>query len=391
MITNPWLILIVLLGIEFTLIRLNDHPKTKKYFNFLPHIFWMYFLPMLVSSCGLIDPKSMVYGLISAWCLPAALLLLLIGVHVPSILRLGPVALGVFVAGSFSVLIGMSIAFALFKDIIGPHFWSGFGAITGSWTGGSANMIAVKEALSTPDEVFVPMVVLDAVLPYFWMAFLISLSQWQKKFDQWTGADNKLIEQISKQVTAIASLHQLKWSWLGILKVVGVALAGTLVAKGLTPFFPTVKDVIAPTAWVIIIASFLGLGASLTPLRRLESSGSTKIGYMLLYLVLTSIGAKANISQLHESLYLIAAGVVVIIIHALIMLLLCKLAKIPLSLAAAASQANLGGVASAPVVAEVYQHGFATVGLLLAITGNIIGTYIGILTGQICRWLSQLG
>jgi uncharacterized membrane protein len=151
----------------------------------LPPVFWIYFLPMLASSFGLIDPKSPVFGMITTWLLPACLLLLLLSVDIKAILRLGPTAL-VYV---FQWLIGdccwNNTGFQLFKPLIGQQFWSGFGALSASWTGGSANMIAVKEALSVPDQVFAPMVIVDTVVPYLWMATLIAGVALQPAFDRW--------------------------------------------------------------------------------------------------------------------------------------------------------------------------------------------------------------
>ena len=151
---------------------------------------------------------------------------------------------------------------------------------------------------------------------------------------------------------------------------------------------PAVEGVISSFAWTIILVSTLGLAGSLTPLRRCEALGSTRIGYYLLYFVLTTIGAKASVSHLGASAVLIAAGVVIILVHAAVLLIAARLLKAPMMLIATASQANVGGVASAPVVAEIYQPGLASIGLLMAILGNIIGTYLGIVVGQICRWMT---
>ena len=153
-------------------------------------------------------------------------------------------------------------------------------------------------------------------------------------------------------------------------------------------FLPVVKNIISLSAWTIIVVTTLGILFSFTPARRLEKFGSNKIGYFLLYFVLTTIGAKASVSHLGASAILIAAGVVIILVHAAVLLIAARLLKAPAMLVAAASQANVGGVASAPVVAEIYQPGLASIGLLMAILGNIIGTYLGIVVGQICRWMT---
>ena len=174
MIHHPLLIILTLLAIELLILGLARHQRTKAWFNLLPPVFWIYFLPMLASTFGLIDPKSPVFGMITTWLLPACLLLLLLPVDIKAILRLGPTALVMFFVGAAGIVAGTTLVFSLFKPLIGQQFWSGFGALSASWTGGSANMIAVKEALSVPDQVFAPMVIVDTVVPYLWMATLIA-------------------------------------------------------------------------------------------------------------------------------------------------------------------------------------------------------------------------
>ena len=150
---------------------------------------------------------------------------------------------------------------------------------------------------------------------------------------------------------------------------------------------PAIRDVISGYTWTIVIVSLLGLLLSCTPARKLEQHGASKAGSWLLYFVLTAIGAKASVASIGSALVLIGAGLLIMLVHALFLLVAARLLKAPLFLVAAASQANVGGVASAPVVAEVYQPGLASVGLLLAILGNIFGTYFGIFCAQLCRML----
>ena len=149
-----------------------------------------------------------------------------------------------------------------------------------------------------------------------------------------------------------------------------------------------IKNVISTYTWAIIIVSIVGIAASLSPLKKLEKFGSEKIGYYVLYFVLTSIGARSNISHINATFILIGAGFLIVFVHAIILIITARLLKAPMFLVAVASQANIGGVASAPIVAAIYEPGLASVGLVLAILGNIIGTYLGIITGQLCRILS---
>ncbi len=385
MIHHPLALIIILLGIEVFILWFSKHPRFKKYFNFLPSLFWIYFLPMLASTFGIIDPQSPIYSKISNTFLPASLFLLLISVDIKAILRLGKPALIMFFSGSAAIVLGAPLVFFILKGWIGKEFWSGFGALSGSWTGGSANMIAVKEALGTPDAVFLPMVIVDTIVPYIWMGLLVASVGSQAMFDRWNNSDRRILDQLSRKVSLAHTQEKIVWSAPKVFAIVVFALAVSLLTQSISKFLPVVKDVIAPFAWTIIIVSCLGIACSFTPAKDLERHGTIKIGYWMLYFVLTSIGAKASLANIGSTLLLILAGFMIVSIHAAVMVGVARLIRAPMFLVAAASQANIGGVASAPIVAEIYQPGFASIGLLLAILGNIVGTAFGILAGQLCR------
>ena len=385
MLKSSFLILPFLLAIEAAVLAAAASKRCEQFFDFLPAVFWIYFLPMLASTFGLIDPKAQVLGVVTTYLLPMSLALLLITVDVRSIFRLGPKALGMFFIGALGVMIGTAFAFLLFKDVVGHPFWAGFGALSASWTGGSANMIAVKEALAVPDPVFLPMVVVDTICPYIWMGLLIAAVRLQPAFDQWNKSDRGVLEDLRVRAGDLPQKKNIRLTFGGLIAVVGLALVLGLLSRGIALQLPEIKDMISTYAWTIIVVSALALGLSFSPVRRIESAGASKVGYWILYFVLTSIGAKASLSHVGASLVLIGAGFVIIAVHVIILLIGARIVRAPLFLVAAASQANIGGVASAPVVAAVYEPGLASVGLLLAILGNIVGTYLGILVGQICR------
>jgi uncharacterized membrane protein len=385
MIHHPIALIFVLLLIEGLVLYLANHKRFSKYFDILPSVFWIYFLPMLCSSLGLIDSQSPIYSKITTFLLPPALFLLLMTVDIKSIFRLGPSALAMFFIGTLGIMLGIVIVFALFKNIIGVQFWSGFAALTASWTGGSANMIAVKSALNTPDSVFLPMVIVDTIVPYVWMGMMVACVSLAPAFDRWNKADRAILDDLHARIQHVSSSKAQKLGFPS-LGLVGLALGVGFLSIYLSLFLPEVKGIISAYAWTVIIVSCFGIALSLTPARKLEVHGTNKMGYFILYFVLTSIGAKASISHLGTACILILAGFLVVLIHALLLFVGAKLLRAPLFLAVVASQANVGGVASAPLVAEIYQKGFASVGLLLAILGNIEGTYIGILTGQICHF-----
>lgn len=390
MIRNPFAIILLLLFMEGCVLFLSGHSRTKRYFRIIPAVFWIYFVPMLVSTFGLIDSQSWIFSDMTKWLLPASLFLLLLPVDIRAILRLGGKALTMMLAGSLGIMLGTVFTFKVFFHWIGKEFWSGFGALSASWSGGSANMIAVKEAMATPDRIFLPMVVVDTVVPYLWMGILVAGVIFQPLLDRWLRADQGTLKEIRRRINIVDSGAEAPLRFLPVFLLILVALAGSWLAQLAAARCPEVPNVLSAYAWTIIIISFVGVMLSLTPVRQMENLGASRVGYFLLYFVLTSIGAKASLANIGSSLVLILAGFLIVIIHMMVLMSAGRAIRAPMFLLATASQANIGGPASAPIVAEIYQPGLASVGLLLAILGNILGTYLGIVTAQLCRWVVNL-
>ncbi len=383
---NPILVVIALITIELSVLRMSSQPKFSKYFRFLPAVFWIYFLPMIFSAAGIIPSESVVYSAISTYLLPASLILLLLGVDIPAILKLGPYALFMMFAGSAGIFAGTLIVVTIFKPWLGTDAWMGFAALSGSWTGGSANMIAVKEAIQVPDPIFLPMVIVDIVVAYSWMAILIALQTFQHRYDQWNQSNQRMVVSLGAKGTVPKGAGvRLSAQKTGL--ILCTAFIGLIISIYLARLVPVTAG-FSVTTWAILIATAIGILGSFTRVRKLESYGASKIGYGLLYLVLASIGAKANLNEIGGVPILIAAGFLIVLIHAAFLVAASRITRSPMCLAAAASQANIGGPVSAPIVAAVYHPQLAPVGLLLGILGNIAGTYAGLLCAQILRMIS---
>jgi len=340
---------------------------------------------MIVSTLGLIPAKSGIYQIISTYFLPAALFLLLLCVDIPAILKLGKMALLMMFAGSFGIVFGAPIVLILFQKWLPADAWMGFGALSGSWVGGSANMIAVKEAIQAPEAIFLPMIAVDIVVSYSWMGFLILLAAYQTAYDRWNRSDTRLIDELNRRASNRAAQTFRGYQSGKTVFLLLLAILATGLSIWFSKLIPEAKGFSAAT-WTILFVSALGIAMSFTPLKKLQSYGASKIGYIILYFVLTSIGAKANLAALMQAPVFILAGFVWVLIHFLFMILIAKFIRAPLALTAAASQANIGGPVSAPIVAAIYQPSLAPVGLLLGVLGNIIGTYAGLFCSQLCHW-----
>jgi uncharacterized membrane protein len=240
------------------------------------------------------------------------------------------------------------------------------------------------------------MVVVDTVVPYAWMALLIVLAARQAAYDRWNRSRVELVGELARRSRAdVQSPQPMTLAHLAGMLAVAAAVGSASLWLG--PVLVRCQEslgvpaqFIDSFAWAIILATTGGIALSFTPVRRLEGYGASKLGYFMLYLVLTSIGARTSLAHIAAAPLLIVAGVMWIVIHGLFLVGAGRLMRAPMSLLAAASQANIGGPASAPVVAGVYQPGLESVGLLLAILGNILGTYAGLLCSAVCGWVSRL-
>ena len=353
-------------------------------FRYLPPVIWAYFIPMLCTTFGVTPASSAVYDWMSQVLLPFSLFLLMITVDVKAILRLGPTALIMMGAGTVGIVIGGPIAFAacgaFFDD---PNAWKGFAALSGSWIGGTANLLAMKESVGTPDATLAPLLVVDVVVGYGWMGVLIFFSASQDRFDRWVGADTSLLDRLNADLVERDTRRPTTLSDLGL--IVGLPLAAAVGARALGGMLPEIgtPTIISGGTWAVLLVVTAGLLLSFTPLRDMEDAGASRVGYWALYFLLTSIGAKADLTAVLDVPLYLVAGALWIAIHILILLAVARWIRAPLFFVATGSMANVGGAASAPIVAGVYLPAMAPVGLLMGVAGYILGIYAAL--G--CSWL----
>ncbi len=384
MIASPVFLSSLLIAIVVAILFLEKQPALSRIFHYLPAPFWCYFIPMLLATLGLLPEKSPVYVFLTTYLLAGSLILLLLPVRISAILRLGPTALGALLVGSLSIGVGCVLAYVLLCHHLPPEMWKSIGALSASWTGGSANMLAVKEALQTPEAVFAPMVVVDTLITYLWMGIMIALSRYQAQWDQFVKADLSLLDQASKHLDTPAHTSSDAPAWHALWMLPLMVGTGMLLIQlaGAIPW----TGILSASGWAFVLASALGIALSFTPASRLERYGASRWGYFCLYLLLAGIGAKAHLTDVLHTPMALLVGVIMVMTHAALLFLYGWWRKLPLFYIAAASQANIGGTASAPVVAGIYQPVLAPVGLLLAIAANVYGTYLGLFIAHACRW-----
>jgi uncharacterized membrane protein len=350
--------------------------KFEKFFEFIPPVIFVYFVPMICTTLGITPLASPTYDWTTRYFLPVALFLLMISIDLKSVAKLGPVALFMVTAGTVGIILGGPVALAIFGGWLPEDAWKGFAALSGSWIGGTANMVAVAESVDTPESAFGPIIVVDTVVGYGWMGVLLFFSVWQKKFDTLINANTAAIEETNARLAELdRDRHPTTVRDAAFL--VGIGMGAAVLAVNLGERIPPLGDptIISATTWAVLIIVTGGLLLSFTPLREFEKVGASQLGYTALYLLLAGIGAQADLKAVLQAPVYLLAGALWIAIHVAILLLAARLIRAPLFFVATGSMANIGGAASAPVVAGVYHPAMAPVGLLMAVVGYVFGIY----------------
>lgn len=386
------------------------HPISGRLFRFLPLPFWCYFLPMLGAALDLFPRANPLYGFLSQHLLPVCLVLLLLAADLRAIARLGPLALAMMLAGSAGTVIGGLASFLLYQRWLPEGAWGAVGALAGSWTGGSANLLAVKEALQVPDSLIGPIILVDAAVAYTWMALLIGSAGFQSRWERLVGpasgmpGDARSAAELARSPGELLGRRQrggdrvspARWggtndaepgapAWGRPAAAVVLAILISLMAQYGTQRLPALGAAMSGPTWTVLLVTTAALLLSMTPLRRMAESGGSTAGTFFLYVLLCSIGARGNLAAVGHAPVFLLLGATWIGIHGLVLLAAGALARAPLGLIATASQANIGGPISAPIVGATFSKPLAGVGLLMAILGNILGTYLGLGTALLAR------
>ena len=382
--TDPMSVFAFLATLVAVIFWLSGVKKFEKFFEFVPPVIFVYFVPMIATTLGITPSSSAAYDFTTRYLLPLALFLLMISIDLKSVAKLGPVALFMVTAGTLGIIFGGPVALMLFGGMLPPDAWKGFAALSGSWIGGTANMVAIAESVDTPESAFGPIIVVDTVVGYGWMGVLLFFSVWQKKFDSWSNANTGAIEETNARLAKMdQDRHPTTVKDAAFL--VGLGMGVAVLCVNLGEMIPSLGDptIISATTWAVLIVVSVGLFLSFTPLRNYEKVGASQFGYTALYLLLAGIGAQGDLKEVIQAPIYLVAGAVWLSIQILFLYLAGRIVRAPLFFIATGSMANVGGAASAPVVAGVYHPAMAPVGLLMAVVGYVFGIYGALL----CAWL----
>ncbi|PIB35826.1 hypothetical protein BFP72_10700 [Reichenbachiella sp. 5M10] len=401
MITNDAVVfglLMILLGFVFVTSS-SKNAFWQKFYTYFPSVLVCYFLPSVFNSLGIVSGEdSQLYFVASRYLLPASLVLLTLSTDFKEIKKLGSKAIIMFLTGTVGIIIGGPLSILFFSwvapDVVGGDLsvvWHGMTAIAGSWIGGSANQAAMKEVFDIDKELFSQMVTVDVIVANIWLAFLLIGAGKSKRIDAMFNADASAIEEMKNKIeqyqASIAKIPTVRDVMLVLAVGFGVTGIAHFLADWIAPFigshFPALEKYSLTKSffWLVVIATTAGLGLSFTKLRQLEGVGASKIGSVFIYILVATIGMQMNVLAIVESPGLFLVGIVWMMVHIGLLLGVAKLIKAPFFFVAVGSQANVGGAASAPVVASAFHPSLAPVGVLLAVLGYALGTYGAYLCG----------
>lgn len=384
MISSPSAILAVLAGVSVFFFWLERMGRWRL-FRYLPSLLWIYAVPVVLNNVGVLPRTSAAYDGLSDVALPAFLVLLLISVDLPAAVRVMGRGMLVMLAASGGVVIGAVLAYALARSFLPPDAWKLFGALAGAWTGGTGNMAAVAGGMGLAPEDLGVAILADNVIYVIWLPILLASRSFGDRFNRWTKVARERLAHLERAessagtVRAPVQMHH-------VMSLIAITAASIFVANQIAAALPELPPVLSRGTWRTLALTTIALGLSFTRARQIP--GARETGLALVYLFLAGMGARASISGLATAPVFLLASLLWIAVHGATCVAAAKLLRVDIHSAAIASAANIGGVASAPVVAAHHRPSLVPVAILMGLTGYAVGNYLAVLTAQLCYFVS---
>jgi len=357
--------------------------KTKwKVFDILPAIIWIFLTPIFLSNLNVIPMRSEIYDTFRSFAVPLFIVLMLLDINIRQVVRVAWRGAGVLVLGALGIVAGAVISFYLFRSGLPEDTWRGYGALAGSWIGGTGNLAAVAESLETPPEMVGMVVLVDNFVYVLYFPLILTCKRWAKWFNRFTGVSQQDIDRIGKVAEEIETSPS-NVNFKNILVLVGWGFTAIFAANYIATLLPDVGRVITERTWAILLVTTFGIMLSASPLKSVP--GSSALAMAFVYIYMTTMGAQADLSSIGGAQWFLVAGVVCILVHFVFIVIGAKLFRIDVSMAAVSSVAAVGGAASAPVAAGYHREELVPISIMLALLGYALGNYLGVLTGILCN------
>jgi uncharacterized membrane protein len=386
MIKDGFMYIAALVFIAAVLINLPKIFKGKaagNFFKFAPPIVLIYLGLMLLCTLKVwdLEATASAYSSLKNPLLYAMLFIMLLRCDLRKIVRLGPKMLIGFFSATVSIGLGFIISYAITHNALGEGAWKSLGALCGSWMGGGGNMLAIQAALDVDESSMAYALVMDSICATLYVMFLLWAIGFSKKFNKWTKADTRIIDEVGASLEAEAKANTKPLTWQNIAILIGSGLLVSAVSQQLGALINGALPFLDKATWTVLVVTVLGVGLALTPFGKLK--GTEEISNVLLYVVIALIASRADLGSMGNAHIWLLSGLIILVIHIAIMLVLAKLLKLDIFTCAVASLANIGGTATAPVLAGTYSSALVPVGIIMALLGYVIGTGGGLIVAQI--------
>lgn len=381
MITNGFTYIAFLIFLAASLVMLEKKTQSKV-FKYVPPVVLLYLLAMIFCTAGLWDMAATkaTYSALKNNLLYAMVFVMLLRCDIRKILKLGPRMLGGFFAASVSIGIGFLVTFAVLHTPMGAQAWKALAALCGSWMGGSGNMVAIQAALDIGEADMAYALVVDSIDYSIWVMFLLWIINFAPQFNRWTKADTTILDEVSRRLEADVAVKDDKITFPGLIFLIGGGLLISAISQNIGVSIQSVAPILDKATWTVLVVTLLGLIFAVTPVAKIP--GSTEVSNVLLYIVIALLASRASFAELTDAPLWIAAGFMILAIHGIILLALAKIFKLDMFTCGVASLANIGGTASAPILAGTYSGALVPVGVLMALMGYVIGTGGGLIVGK---------
>ena len=382
MITNGFTYIAVLIFLAAFLVWLQKYTKWK-FFDYVPPIVLLYLVTMIMCTLNVWDMKATkpAYSALKNNILYAMIFLMLLRCDIRKILKLGPKMLGGFFAASVSIGIGFIATYAILHGVLGAGSWKALGALCGSWMGGSGNMIAVQAALDIGEADMAYALVVDSIDYSIWVMFLLWAINLAPKFNKWVKADTTTLDEVSRKLEDDAKANDGKITFVNIIFIIDLFLLLSAFGQNIGTAINGVAPFLDKATWTVLLITLAGLVGAITPIGKM--AGTSELSNVMLYSVVALLASRASFLELTDAPIWIIAGFMILAIHGIILVLLAKIFKLDMFTCGVASLANIGGSASAPILAGAYSGALVPVGVLMALMGYVIGTGGGLIVAHI--------
>lgn len=382
MITNGFTYVAVLIFIAALLVWLQKHTKSK-FFDYAPPIVLLYLITMIFCTLKVWDLEATkpAYSALKNNILFAMIFLMLLRCDIRKIFKLGPKMLGGFFCASITISLSFIITYAILHGPLGEGAWKALGALCGSWMGGSGNMIAVQAALDIGEADMAYALVVDSIDYSIWVMFLLWAINLAPKFNKWVKANTKTLDEVSKRLEDDAKANGGSITFVNIIFLLGLSLVVSALGQNIGTTLNGALPFLDTSTWTVLFITLAGLAGALTPVGKM--AGTTELSNVMLYSVVALLASRASFLELTDAPVWIIAGFMILGIHGILMVLCAKIFKLDMFTCGVASLANIGGSASAPILAGAYSGALVPVGVLMALMGYVIGTGGGLIVANI--------